>query len=321
MAWTTSEPERQGGAADQRLSDPFDARYEVPVAGGALMVARAGPSPDAAEAVVLAVHGVTASHVAWRTVARELARVTHACVLAPDLRGRGRSATLPGPYGLAAHVRDLTAVLDHAGAQRALLAGHSMGAHLVARLSAEHPERTAGVVLVDGGLPLPAPVGLQAGEPEGDDPTPGRMEKPCASADEYLASWRAHPAFADAWHDDVDAFARYDMADDGDSVRCVVSEEAVTADTFDFLFDGATRTAIRRVRAPIRLLRAPRGAFDDDCAVIPRDYLDAFTAEHPHLQVEHVPETNHYTLLLGGSPGPPRVAAAIEGAIRDAERE
>jgi pimeloyl-ACP methyl ester carboxylesterase len=300
------------------VSDPFDARYEVPVAGGDLNVARAGPSPDTAEAVVLAVHGVTASHMAWRTVARELAGLTRACVLAPDLRGRGRSATLPAPYGIAAHVRDLTAVLDHAGARRALLVGHSMGAHVAARLSAEHPERAAGVVLVDGGLPIPAPAGMMGGEPEGADPTADRMEKPCRSADEYLAGWRAHPAFADAWHDDVEAYARYDMADDGHAVRCVVSEEAVIADTFDFLFDGTTRTAVRHVRAPIRLLRAPRGAFDDDCAVIPREYLDAYAADNPHLQVEHVPETNHYTVLLGNSPGPYRVAAAIESAIRDA---
>jgi pimeloyl-ACP methyl ester carboxylesterase len=244
-------------------------------------------------------------------------------VLAPDLRGRGQSATLPGPYGIAAHVRDLTAVLDHVGASRVLVVGHSMGAHVAARLSAEHPERATGVVLVDGGLPLPAPAGMMGGEPEEeeDDPTAGRMERPSRSAEEYVAGWRAHPAFADAWHDDVDAYARYDMAADGDVVRCAVSEEAVMADTFDFLFDGATRTAIKSVRAPIRLLRAPRGALDDECAVIPSEYLKAFAAEHPHLHVEHVPDTNHYTLILGNSPGPCRVAAAIESALRDADRE
>jgi hypothetical protein len=54
--------------------------------------------------------------------------------------------------------------------------------------------------------------------------------------------------------------------------------------------------------------------------VIPREYLDAFAADHPELDVEHVSGTNHYTLVLGNSPGPPRVAAAIEAAIRDAER-
>jgi hypothetical protein len=53
--------------------------------------------------------------------------------------------------------------------------------------------------------------------------------------------------------------------------------------------------------------------------VIPRGYLDEFAVDHPHVDVENVPDTNHYTLVLGNSPGPARVAAAIEGAIRDAE--
>jgi len=75
---------------------------------------------------VLAAHGVTASLMTWRTVARELDG--GACLLAPDLRGRRRSAALPGPYGMAVHVADLLAVLDHVGAASVVLAGPSMGA-------------------------------------------------------------------------------------------------------------------------------------------------------------------------------------------------
>ncbi|HMJ37109.1 MAG TPA: alpha/beta hydrolase [Baekduia sp.] len=310
----------QARPADQTGSDPFGRHFEVAVAGGALNVACAGRAPDDSEAVVLAVHGVTASHMTWRTVARQLAARPGACLVAPDLRGRGRSATLPGPYGLATHMDDLTAVLDHVGVQRAVLVGHSMGAHLVARLSAEQPERAAGLVLLDGGLPCPAPVHESDAEPEDADLTPGRTETPCASADDYLADWRAHPAFKDAWDDDVDAYARYDMAHDGRAACCVVRDEAVMADSFDLLFDGVTSKAITRVRTPTRLLRAPRGPLDDDCPVIPREYLDEFAAGHPHLDVEHVPGTNHYTIVLGNSPGPARVATAIETAIQAAER-
>jgi pimeloyl-ACP methyl ester carboxylesterase len=305
---------------DWTASDPFDVRFDVPVAGGALNVARAGPLAHEADIVVLAVHGVTASHMAWRTVARELlAGRSRACFLAPDLRGRGRSATLPDPYGMATHVRDLIAVLDHAGAEQAVLVGHSMGAHVVARLAAEHPERVVGIVLLDGGLPMPADPHNWEDEPSDVDPTGGRMETPCASEDDYVAEWRAHPAFAHAWDDDVDAFARYDMAADGDVVRCAVSEDAVAADTFDFLFDGITRTAIKRVGVRIRLLRAPRGPLDDECAVIPQQYLDEFANDHPRVDVQHVPGTNHYTLILGDSPGPSKVAAAIGAAVRDAD--
>ena len=225
---------------------------------------------------------------------------------------------LPSPYGFAAHVADLVAVLDHAGAERAVLVGHSMGAHVVARLAAEHPERAAAVLLLDGGLPMLAAARVHEDQPDGGVHDK-RMETPCRSADEYLGGWRAHPAFAHAWDDDVDAYARYDMAEDGQDVRCVVSEEAVMADSFDLLFDGVTRNAVRSVGAPLQLVCAARGAMDDDSVSVPRDYLAAFSANHPHLRVDHVPDTNHYTLVIGATPGPSRVAKAIETAISDSQ--
>ena len=91
--------------------------------------------------MVLLVHGITASHVQWRAVARRLGERDDLCLLAPDLRGRGRSAGLPPSGGLRTHVEDLLALLDHAGAGRVVLAGHSMGAYVVALAAAEHPER------------------------------------------------------------------------------------------------------------------------------------------------------------------------------------
>jgi lipase len=293
-------------------SDPYGARFEVPVSGGALHVARAGPPPEAAECVVLAAHGVTASLMTWQTVVRGLdARV---CLLAPDLRGRGRSAMLPGPYGMAVHVADLIAVLDHAGAPAAVLMGHSMGAYLAARLAAEHPERAKGLVLLDAGLPLARP----------DDPSRMldsavtnavmRLGITFASADQYIEGWRAHPAFANAWDEDTEAYARYDLVEEGRVARCVASAAAVRADSRDMVLDEATRTALERVRAPAQLLRAERGLFDDD-PLIPADALHAFAATHPSVHVEEVADVNHYTLIMGRSPGPARVVAAIEALV------
>ncbi|MCW3064280.1 MAG: alpha/beta hydrolase [Solirubrobacterales bacterium] len=295
-----------------RLDDPFTARLEVPVSGGALHVAYAGPPADVAECVVLAVHGVTASLMTWRTVARELDE--RVCLVAPDLRGRGRSAKLPGPYGMAAHVADMIAVLDHVGATSAVLMGHSMGAYVAARLAAEHPERAAGVVMLDAGLPFPRP----------DDPDEMlgsavanavmRLGITFPSAEHYIEGWRAHPAFAHAWDDDIEAYARYDLVEDGRVARCTASREAVRADSRDIVLDDVTRTAFDRVRAPVQVLRAERGLFDDD-PLIPAETLHAFAAAHPSVRVEEVAGVNHYTLIMGASPGPPRVAAAIEASL------
>jgi lipase len=300
-----------------RTNDPFHERFEVCVAGGALQVARAGPPPDEAESIVLAVHGVTASLMTWRTVARELAEHSRACLLAPDLRGRGRSARLPGPYGIAAHVNDLIAVLDYLGVQRAVLVGHSLGAYVVARVAAEHPARTAALVLLDAGLPLD-PV---------DDPdemlrttvenSVMRLGITFPSVDAYVAGWRAHPAFARAWDEDVDAYARYDLVEDDGGVRCVASAAAVRADSAEMVIDEMTRCALDRVRALdlVHVLRAERGLFDDAAdPVIPAADLRAFAAEHPEAHVEEVRGVNHYTLVMGDSQGPDRVTSAIEAA-------
>jgi pimeloyl-ACP methyl ester carboxylesterase len=302
------------------LEDPFDTHLQVPVNGGTLNVAQAGPPPHSAESVVLAVHGISASHAAWRTVARELGKRTQACLLAPDLRGRGRSAALPDPYGITPHLRDLTAVLDHVGGERTVMVGHSLGAHVVSRLAADHPERVTGVVLVDCGMPFLAPAQDWDEEPDEDDPVAGRMETPCGSAEEYFAGWRAHAAFRRAWNDDVEAYVREDMVDDGRVVRCVVQKEAILADSFDLICDGTTRTSLARVCAPVRVLRAPRGPYDDERPLLPRKHVDAFAAGHAHVSVEEVADTNHYTVLLGDSPGPARVAAAIGSATRHAGR-
>jgi pimeloyl-ACP methyl ester carboxylesterase len=250
--------------------------------------------------------------MAFRTVARELcSNARPICLLAPDLRGRGRSAHLPEPYGFAVHVADLIAVLDHAGADRAIVVGHSMGCDLAARFAADHPERTAAVVLLDGGLPILSDTGdsdvAEDGESGG---LLDRLESTFATADEYVGYWRKHPALKGAWDEDVEAFVRSDFVEDEDGVRCVVNLTAVLTDIANLAFDGRSRTSVTRVRVPVRLMRAERGLFDDE-PIIPLPELEEFLRRHPHVSVEMVPDVNHFTLLMGGGDGPRRVTATL----------
>ena len=72
---------------------------------------------------------------------------------------------------------DLEAVLDHAGVQRAVLAGASMGAHTLLWLALHRPERVAGLVII-----TPAFSGAEDSDPQrlahwdalSDGPAPGR---------------------------------------------------------------------------------------------------------------------------------------------------
>jgi pimeloyl-ACP methyl ester carboxylesterase len=293
-----------------QTSEPFHTYVEVPVAGGALTVACAGPPPEAGRPAVLALHGMTSCHMAYRTVARLLVSSAPVSLLAPDMRGRGRSADLPEPYGMDVHIADLIAVLDFTGADRAIVVGHSMGCNIAARLAMEHPERVASVVLLDSGLPL-HPEDMDLDGPEGE--LYGLLDRLMAafdSVEEYERYWRAHPALKDVWDDDIEAFMRCDYVEDEDGVRCVVNVEPVVSDLEDLAFDGVTADALTQVRVPVRLMRAERGLLDDD-PVIPLSQLEAFRRDNPHVSVEMVPDVNHYTILMGGGHGPRRVAAIL----------
>src|ERR1700737_4668401 len=120
------------------MPEPVEiSRRDVEVPGGALGCFRFGV--EGKQPIAVAVHGITGSSRAWLPVARALG--DRAALVAPDIRGRGRSSELPGPYGMDVHVRDLLAVLDALGLERAALVGHSLGAYIVAWLGASHPER------------------------------------------------------------------------------------------------------------------------------------------------------------------------------------
>jgi pimeloyl-ACP methyl ester carboxylesterase len=303
------------------ISDPFVDCYTVPVVGGTLTVAHAGPPPDRADAVVLALHGITGNLMIWRAVAREIARNTRVSVLAPDLRGRGENTGLPGPYGLGAHVADMLAVLDHVGVRRAVLAGHSMGAYLAARVAAEHPERVARLVLVDGGVPIEeiSDEAAAAANALTVGPALARHALTFTSDEAYLGFWRQHPALMAAWNDDVAAYVLHDLGGRPGARRYHINVDAVEADSGQMLWDPGNRNVLDRVDVPVHLLRAPRGVLDDENPLISQRTLDDFITDNPAAEVERVQGVNHYTVMLGEGPGPARVAAAIDAAARAAQ--
>jgi proline iminopeptidase len=59
-------------------------------------------------------------------------------------------STEDGPFTVEQHVADAIAVLDARGIERAVVAGHSWGGHFALHLAVAHPERVAGLLLIDG---------------------------------------------------------------------------------------------------------------------------------------------------------------------------
>lgn len=68
-------------------------------------------------------------------------------LLLPDNRCSGRSGATWRPFGMRRLAEDARAVLDHAGADRALVVGISMGGMIAQELALSHPTRVAGLVL------------------------------------------------------------------------------------------------------------------------------------------------------------------------------
>jgi pimeloyl-ACP methyl ester carboxylesterase len=271
-------------------------RVDVAVAGGELATFRLG---DGDGPSVLAIHGITSSSRSWCAVARELRG--QASLIAPDLRGRGRSNELPEPYGIGAHAADMAAVLEHFEAPPALVVGHSLGAYIAARLAVDRPDLVRGVLLIDGGLPIPGSEGADPQEFLGAflGAALARLELTFPSTEAYQQWWRAHPAFARADVDpgDLAAYAEHDLVGEEPELRCAVLAEAVRGDAADLFTMG---DAAHELELPARLLCAPRGLLDDPHPMQPLDLCREWAADAPGLRTAvQIGDVNHYSIVLG----------------------
>ena len=287
---------------------------DVPVDGGALRVGVWEPvdaeDADAAPAVLL-IHGVTASHMSWPLVAE---RLPFARVIAPDLRGRGRSNGLQGPAGLDAHAGDLVAVLDALGVQRTIVVGHSMGAFVALVLGEVHPDRVSRVVLVDGGLPLDLPDGLTPDEVIKLvlGPTAERLAMRFASVEAYLDFWRAHPAFRRDWTPALEDYLAYDLVGAEPQLRPATSYATLEEDSIDQNTGTAIVDALSRLRHQTVLMTAERGLLDQVPPLYSSERLPALIPAYPGLEHVAVPDVNHYTIVLSD-----RGADAVAAVVRE----
>ncbi len=81
----------------------------------------------------------------------------HYRTLAFDMRGHGDSDCDPeGRYDHGTMALDVEAALDSLGIDRLVLVGHSMGGRVAMHFAGDHPERMAGLVIVDAGPELDA---------------------------------------------------------------------------------------------------------------------------------------------------------------------
>lgn len=297
-------------------SSPVAAPTPVPVEveGGTLATFRYGAPEAPPERTVLAVHGITASSRAWPAVARALP--DDWSLVAVDLRGRGASRDLPGPTGLARHADDLSHVAAHLDPEetgRLVLLGHSMGAYAALLLVDDDATPYRRLVLVDGGVPLPVPDGVDHDEllQATLGPALARLSQTYEDAEAYVDFFRAHPALGPHWSADVETYVRYDALETADGVRSRAVEEAVRADGRDLLVLGEELDeAMGRLSVPTTLLVAPLGMFGEAPGLLPPAAVELYDDALDVLTVETVEDANHYTILFDPA-AVARVAAAV----------
>jgi lipase len=253
-----------------------------------------------AGAPVVALHGVTASYVNFVAVADQLAG--RRPLLAFDLRGRGDSDKPDGPHGMAQHARDVAAAMRQFALGPSVVVGHSMGGYVAMALAAEHPELVSGVLLVDGGLPVDLPPGVEPSDLLDTllAPQMARLRMSFPSYDAYLEFWRGLPNFADGrWNGYVEDYLRYDLGGTPPELRPKASERAVRGDSADTLASDALRQRLALVQAPVRLLRAEEGFTPGSPALLPDVVVRTEGAAVAQFSERVVPGTTHYTIALG----------------------
>jgi lipase len=132
---------------------------------------------DPSERPLVCLHGVSAHGERYRKLAVErwAARFR---VVAPDLRGHGRSGYEP-PWDFETHIADLVDTIDSLGIEQADWVGHSFGGRLLLELASAQPERIRRLVLLDPAIQILPHIALSVAEGE-------RRDAVYDSPEEYL---------------------------------------------------------------------------------------------------------------------------------------
>jgi len=243
----------------------------VDVGDASLGVVRWRADPGAP--VVFALHGFSGNAWGWSAVARHLeGRIG---LMAIDLRGRGLSHDVDGPFGIRQHADDVAAVIRRLNASPASVVGHSMGAYVALAAAERHPD-VGDVVLVDGGAPIRV----------SDDADPERLLDELLGAAinrlgrmwpdrvAFRSRWMEHPAFGDMMTPEVARYALSDLIESDGGFRSRVSEEGVRIDGVELLVDAELRTMLER-RTATRIVEIL------DRGVPPVEWVPPAVAHHP----------------------------------------
>jgi pimeloyl-ACP methyl ester carboxylesterase len=275
-------------------------KLAVPVKGGNLALYRFGNNePSANHVPILLIHGVTSSNRAFQLFAKSL--VERGFVpYAVDLRGRGESNTLLGPFGMKTHARDMADVIKFLGVESIEVIGHSMGAFVAVALQGTEPKLVKRLTLVDGGIPLPLPPGMTVAQvmPYVLGPAMTRLAMTFETVDAYRDYWKPQAAFIKGWSPVLDEYIEYDLQGEAPNLKARTNPKAVEEDSEDLFVNNLIEKTLEKLSAEVLLIRAVRGLQNEEGGLYPEPVLAAVLPKWPKLKVHTIADTNHYDILL-----------------------
>ncbi len=267
-----------------------------------LAIWKAGGGPDP----VICLHGITAQHRAFNALSSQIGE--DRSLVGVDLRGRGDSDKPESGYGLEAHAEDVIRILDHLGLERAVIAGHSMGAFVALQTALTFPNRVRALALLDGGWPRAESSSeeemseeeKQEAEAieEGLERAFRRLDMVFESPESYLDFWFPGQGLKiEDLPPELGDYYLYDLAevDGGYQPKC--SSAAAKEDAPWVSNHAPTVEEMRTVACPVALVRASAGFFPESDPLISDD-ARAVMADALDLRTEVLVEgANHYTML------------------------
>ena len=99
---------------------------------------------------IVALHGLASCAHWYDLVGPELANAHK--VIVPDQRGHGQTTQTPTGYDWQTLASDVIGLMDHIGAERFVVIGHSWGGNVAINVAADYPDRISALVMIDGGF-------------------------------------------------------------------------------------------------------------------------------------------------------------------------
>ena len=245
---------------------------------------------------ILCIHGITANSRCWDVLASSLSPPHR--LIAMDLRGRGQSDKPPTVYSMEHHLRDINALLDDLGLEKAVLMGHSLGAFISLVFGARHPERTDRLILVDGAGKL---------TPQQFDhvfaaikPALDRLGEVYPSAEAYLKHMKAAP-YIHPWSHAIETYYRYELEEVKGGLRCNIDPAHIREEAENVRKVEAD-ACYPEVKCKVLIVKSTEGLMGPDDLLLPETVVERMVKEIPDARRFDVQGTNHYGVVFQPHP-------------------